>query len=136
MTTAALRAMETPKGGIAGRWLIVLVAVAVFAPWLTPYGYAIQDLPGAFASPSLSHWLGTDEFGRDLLTRMLYGARVSLSVSSIAIGISVVCGMVLGGAAGYFGGHFDRAVTVTVDLTWSFPESLIALTLVRSSGRG
>lgn len=133
---AVIRAMRTPKGAIAGGWLIVLVMMAVFAPWLTPYDYDIQDLPGAFAPPNAAHWLGTDEFGRDLLTRLMYGARTSLSVSTVAIGISVFCGMILGGAAGYFGGWFDRAVTVVVDLTWSFPEILVALMLVAIIGPG
>ncbi len=133
---AVLRALRTPKGAIAGAWLIGLVLVAIFAPYLTNYDYDIQNLPGAFAPPSGAHWLGTDEFGRDLLTRIMYGARTSLSVSSIAIGISVFFGMVLGAAAGYFGGRFDRAVTVVVDLTWSFPEILVALILVAIIGPG
>lgn len=134
--SAILRALRTPKGAIAGAWLIGVVLVAVFAPWLTPFDYDIQDLPGAFTAPNAVHWLGTDEFGRDLLTRIFYGARTSLSVSSIAIGISVFVGMVMGAAAGYFGGRFDRAVTVVVDLTWSFPEILVALILVAIIGPG
>lgn len=133
---AIVRALRTPKGAIAGAWLAAVVLVAVFAPWLTPYDYDIQDLPGAFTAPNATHWLGTDEFGRDLLTRIFYGARTSLSVSSIAIGISVFVGMVMGAAAGYFGGRFDRAVTVVVDLTWSFPEILVALILVAIIGPG
>lgn len=133
---AILRALRTPKGAISGAWLVGVVLVAVFAPWLTPYDYDIQDLPGAFTAPNATHWLGTDEFGRDLLTRIFYGARTSLSVSSIAIGISVFVGMVMGAAAGYFGGRFDRAVTVVVDLTWSFPEILVALILVAIIGPG
>ena len=133
---AILRALRTPKGAIAGGWLVLLVLVAVFAPWLTPYDYDVQNLRGAFQPPGADHWLGSDEFGRDLLTRILYGARTSLSVSAIAIGISVVAGMILGAAAGYFGGRFDRAVTVVVDLTWSFPEILVALMLVAIIGPG
>lgn len=134
--SAIMRALATPKGAIAGGWLILVIFVAVFAPYLTPYDYDIQNLPSAFAPPGAAHWLGTDEFGRDLLTRIMYGARTSLSVSTIAIGISVFCGMCLGAAAGYFGGRFDRAVTVVVDLTWSFPEILVALILVAIIGPG
>ncbi|MDK3075252.1 ABC transporter permease [Sedimentitalea sp. JM2-8] len=133
---AIARALATPKGVIAGGWLFLVVFVAIFAPYLTPYDYDIQNLPNAFAPPSAAHWLGTDEFGRDLLTRIMYGARTSLSVSSVAIGISVFCGMCLGAAAGFFGGWFDRAVTVAVDLTWSFPEILVALILVAIMGPG
>ena len=133
---AVIRTLRTPKGAIAGGWLLAVVFVALAAPLLTPYDYATQNLPGAFAAPNAVHWLGTDEFGRDLLTRIFYGARTSLTVSSIAIGISVFAGMVLGAAAGYFGGRFDRAVTVVVDLTWSFPEILVALILVAIIGPG
>jgi len=131
-----LRAFRRPVGAVAGGWLLAMVFVAVFAAWLTPYAYDIQALKEAYQPPSAAHWLGTDEFGRDLLTRLFHGARTSLSVSSIAIGISVLCGMVLGAAAGWFGGRFDRAVTVVVDLTWSFPEILIALILVAIIGPG
>ena len=133
---AVLRAFRRPVGAVAGGWLLAMVFVAVFAAWLTPYDYDIQALKEAYQPPSAAHWLGTDEFGRDLLTRLFHGARTSLSVSSIAIGISVLCGMVLGAAAGWFGGRFDRAVTVVVDLTWSFPEILIALILVAIIGPG
>lgn len=133
---AVLRAFRRPVGAVAGGWLLAMIFVAVFAAWLTPYDYDIQALKKAYQPPSPAHWLGTDEFGRDLLTRLFHGARTSLSVSSIAIGISVLCGMVLGAAAGWFGGRFDRMVTVVVDLTWSFPEILIALILVAIIGPG
>ncbi len=131
---APVRALRRPQGGIAGLWLILVIAAAVFAPLLTPYAYDVQDLPNAYQPASAAHWLGTDEFGRDLLTRLIYGARTSLSVSATAIAISVVCGMVLGAAAAWFGGWLDRIVTVVVDLTWSFPEILIALILVAIIG--
>lgn len=131
-----LRALRTPKGAVAGGWIILVILAAVFAPLLTPYAYDVQSLKEAYHPPSALHWLGTDEFGRDLLTRLLYGARTSLSVSGIAIGLSVFTGMVLGAAAGYFGGRFDQMITVAVDLTWSFPEILVALILVAIIGPG
>lgn len=136
MTAAPLRALRHPAGGIAGAWLALVVAAAVFAPLVSPYAYDVQALPEAYRPASASHWLGTDEFGRDLLTRLIYGARTSLSVSATAIALSVACGMVLGAAAAWFGGWLDRAVTVVVDLTWSFPEILIALILVAIIGPG
>jgi ABC-type dipeptide/oligopeptide/nickel transport system permease subunit len=126
----------TPKGGIAGTYLILLVLLAIFAPWITPYPYDAQNLQIASQAPSLEHWLGTDEFGRDVLSRIMYGARTSLSVSVTAISVSVFIGMVLGAAAGYFGGLLDRAVTTLVDLSWSFPEILLALILVAIIGPG
>lgn len=133
---AILAAFRRPVGAIAGTWLLLVIAVAIFAPVLTPYAYDIQSLKEAYQPPSAAHLLGTDEFGRDLLTRLFYGARTSLSVSSIAIMLSVLCGMTLGAAAGYFGGRFDRLVTTVVDLSWSFPEILIALILVAIIGPG
>lgn len=133
---APIRALRRPAGAPAGLWLVLVIAAAIAAPLLTPYAYDIQELPSAWQPPSVAHWLGTDEFGRDLLTRLIYGARTSLSVSGIAISISVLCGMTLGAAAAWFGGWFDRAVTTVVDLTWSFPEILIALILVAIIGPG
>jgi peptide/nickel transport system permease protein len=130
------KVFATPKGGIAGAYLCFLVLLAIFAPWVTPYPYDVQDLQVASQAPSWAHWLGTDEFGRDVLSRIMYGARTSLSVSATAIAISVFVGMVLGAAAGYFGGLFDRAVTTVVDLSWSFPEILLALILVAIIGPG
>jgi len=133
---AVIRALRTPKGAVAGGWIILVVLGAIFAPLLTPYAYDVQSLKEAYQPPSAAHWLGTDEFGRDLLTRLLYGARTSLSVSAIAIGVSVFIGMVLGAAAGYFGKRFDQLVMVVVDLSWSFPEILVALILVAIIGPG
>lgn len=126
----------TPKGGIAGGYLLLVVLLALLAPWLTPYPYDAQELTVASQAPSLGHWLGTDEFGRDVLSRIIYGARTSLSVSVTAITVSVFIGMTLGAAAGYFGGIFDCLVTSAVDLSWSFPEILIALILVAIIGPG
>ena len=131
-----LRALRRPLGAVAGGWLLLVIFAAVFAPLLTPYAYDVQALKEAYQPASAAHWLGTDEFGRDLLTRLIYGARTSLSVSGIAIFLSVLCGMTLGAAAAWFGGWFDRVVMVVVDLSWSFPEILIALMLVAIIGPG
>lgn len=133
---APLRAFARPMGALAGGWIVLVVLAAVFAPLLTPYAYDIQALPIAYQPPSAAHWLGTDEFGRDLLTRLIHGARTSLSVSGTAIFLSVLCGMVLGASAAWFGGWLDRIVMAVVDLSWSFPEILIALILVAIIGPG
>lgn len=125
-----------PRGGLSAAVLALVVAAAIFAPLIAPYQYDIQNLPGANKDPSWSHWMGTDEFGRDLFSRIIYGARTSLTVAITAIAISVAIGMSLGAAAGYFGGTFDRIVTAVVDLTWSFPEILIALILIAIIGPG
>jgi ABC-type dipeptide/oligopeptide/nickel transport system permease subunit len=133
---ALWRAFATPKGFISGGYILLVVFAAVCAPIIAPYEYDVQNLAGAQQPPSLEHWLGTDEFGRDVLTRIIYGARVSLSVSVIAIACSVMAGMCLGAASGYFGGMLDRGVTTVVDLSWSFPELLVALLLVAIIGPG
>lgn len=133
---AVLRALCRPAGGTGGAWVMLVVVAAIFVPFLSPYAYDVQVLPDAYQPVSTAHFLGTDEFGRDLLTRLIYGARTSLSVSATAIAISVACGMAFGAAAAWFGGWLDRVVTVVVDLTWSFPEILIALILVAIIGPG
>lgn len=134
--SGAGRAFATPLGFVSGGILLVLIFIAITAPWITPYDVAIQDLANSNAAPSWRHLMGTDEFGRDVFSRVLYGARTSLSVSATAIAISVVLGMALGAAAGYFGGPFERIVMTVVDLTWSFPDILIALILVAIIGPG
>lgn len=135
-TTPIGRIVKTPRGAISACFLVVVVFSACFAPWVSPYPYDIQHLDVSNLAPTASNWLGTDEFGRDVLSRIIYGARTSLSVSVISISLSVLVGMSLGAAAGYFGGTFDRVVTATVDLSWSFPEILIALIFVAIIGPG
>ncbi|WP_299861346.1 ABC transporter permease [uncultured Hoeflea sp.] len=129
-------AIRSPRGGVSAAVLLLVMACALFAPLIAPYAYDIQNLPGSNADPSVAHWMGTDEFGRDLMSRIIYGARTSLTVAVTAISISVVAGLTLGAMAAYFGGWFDRAVTAVVDLTWSFPEILIALILIAIIGPG
>ncbi len=133
---APFRAFSSAIGIVAGGFLILLLLVAFFAPWITPFDVAAQNLANANAAPGWPHIMGTDEFGRDVFSRVLYGARTSLSVSATAIAISVSVGMLLGAAAGYFGGLFERAVMTVVDLTWSFPDILIALIFVAIIGPG
>lgn len=130
------RAFASGIGMVAGGFLILLVLVAVFAPWIAPFDFAAQNLMNANQAPAWPHLLGTDEFGRDVLSRVNFGARTSLSVSATAISISMAAGMTLGAAAGYFGGMFERAVMTVVDLTWSFPDILIALIFVAIIGPG
>lgn len=130
------RAFATPLGLFSGGYILVILAVALTAPWITPFDVTIQDLANSNAAPNWPHLMGTDEFGRDVLSRVMYGARTSLSVSATAIGFSMIVGMALGAAAGYFGGLFERAVMTVVDLTWSFPDILIALMLVAIIGPG
>jgi ABC-type dipeptide/oligopeptide/nickel transport system permease subunit len=126
----------SPRGGLSALMLAVVVLCALLAPWAAPYPYDVQNLSIATQPPSAMNWLGTDEFGRDIFSRIIYGARTSLSVSVTAISVSVLVGMCLGATAAYCGGLIDRAVTAVVDLSWSFPEILIALIFVAIIGPG
>lgn len=135
-TSALWRALRTWRGALSLGCLMLVALVAVLAPWVAPYAFDIQNLSATNQAPSQAHWLGTDEFGRDVLSRIIYGARTSLSVAMAAIGVSVLMGMCLGAAAAYFGGALDRAISAVVDLTWSFPEVLIALIFVAILGPG
>ena len=133
---ALVRTLRTWRGGLSMLGILLVVVGALLAPWIAPYAFDIQNLSATNQDPSWAHWLGTDEFGRDVLSRIIVGARTSLTVAVTAIGVSVLVGMSLGAAAGYFGGFFDRMVTAVVDLTWSFPEVLIALIFVALIGPG
>ncbi|WP_109109742.1 ABC transporter permease [Azospirillum sp. TSO35-2] len=134
--TALRSAIASPRGAPSAAILALAVTAAIAAPWLAPYPYAAQNLAGAVMEPSAAHLLGTDEFGRDLLSRIIYGARVSLGVAVTSISLSVMIGLVLGAVAGYLGGWVDRVLMAVADVTWSFPEILIALVLIAILGPG
>ena len=107
--------------------VLILVVAAVFAGHIAPYGYADQDLMAAFEEPSRAHIFGTDEFGRDIFSRIVYGARVSLQVGFIAVGIAVFVGGFLGAVAGYYGGHADNIIMRAMDILLSIPSILLAI---------
>lgn len=133
---ALLSAVATPRGAPAALVLASVVVAALLADHLAPYAYDAQNLMRANLPPSADHLLGTDEFGRDLFSRILYGARISLGVAVTSIGASVAIGLVVGAIAGYAGGWVDRILMAMVDLTWAFPEILIALVLIAVLGPG
>ncbi len=116
-----------PLAAIAAAFLLVLVLVALVGPLVTRYTYDREDLDALFQGPQPAHWLGTDQFGRDQLTRIIYGARVSLSVGvSAVIGESLV-GVTWGTVAGFYGGAVDHALMRVVDLLIGFPTILLAI---------
>ena len=102
--------------------LVVLALVALVAPLLTPYGFDAIDLAHRREAPSLAHWFGTDELGRDLLTRVMYGARVSLSIGVLSAAMSVAIGLAIGGLAGYAGGRVDDISMRLTDAMLSIPR--------------
>ena len=116
--------------------IIALVGVASLADMLAPYSYKEQELSAMYLPPSAEHWMGTDEFGRDVLSRVIHGSRISVYVGVVSVGLSVIIGVFIGSIAGYHGGWIDHTLTTIADLTWSLPEILVALLLVAIIGAG
>ncbi len=115
--------------------LAVLVLAAIAAPWITPFDPNAMDYE-MIEAPSLVHLLGTDDLGRDLLTRLIYGTRISLFVGLSTVVISLVIGIALGVIGGYYGGWFDAIIMRYIDLQWAFPNFIIAVYLVAVFGTG
>jgi peptide/nickel transport system permease protein len=126
------------KLALAGFFIISsLTIVALVAPWLMPYDPAVQDLSARLLGPSWNHPLGNDELGRDILSRLVMGARVSMRVGGTVVLLSGVAGVLIGGLAGYVGGKLDIFVTVIViDSLMAFPGILLAIALVAFLGPG
>jgi len=114
----------------AGIVVGILVVLAVMAPLLAPWDPHKPDTRRILAGPSASHWLGTDQLGRDVLSRVLYGARISLAVGFISVGIAAVIGIILGSAAGYHGGLADAVIMRVVDLMLVFPRFFLLLAVL------
>ncbi len=132
-----LKRFSSNKMGILGTLLILgLIITATFAPLLEPYSFKEQNIELMNDPPSESHLLGTDEFGRDLLSRIIRGARISFLVGVLSVALSVVVGIIIGSIAGFYGGIVDVVLTTFADLTWSMPAILIALLLVAVIGAG
>ena len=124
-----------------GRWgfalTLILVIVALAAPWLAPYDPVAQNLPARLVPPTAAHWMGTDELGRDILSRIIFGTRVSMLVSiSVVFGAGII-GLAIGAVAGYFGGWIDRFVNIIlINAFLSFPGILLAIAFAAFLGPG
>jgi peptide/nickel transport system permease protein len=116
--------------------ILLLVFVAVFAGKLAPYPYQKQNLSHMFETPSKQFLLGTDEFGRDILSRLIYGARISLQVGFIAVGIALIVGGMLGAMAGYYGKWIDNGIMRVMDVLLSIPQTLLAIAIAAALGPG
>lgn len=110
--------------------IIFILIMAIIGPWLSPYTYDQQDLYAANQGPSARHWFGTDNLGRDLFVRVLYGARISLSIGFISALINLVIGVLYGGISGYFGGKVDRLMMNIVDILYGIPLLLYVILLM------
>lgn len=131
------RARKQPLAALGLVLLTVFVACAVFAPWLAPYDPAQVDLGGRLVSPCAAHWFGTDALGRDILSRTIYGARISMIVSVGVVGLSLAVGIVAGGLAGFYGGWIDTVMNIYVTNAFmSLPGILLAIAFVAFVGPG
>lgn len=114
--------------------LVIIVGAAIFAPLLAPYNITAQDLNNRLALPSLTHWLGTDELGRDIFSRLLFGARITLYIAFLTVVISAPVGLLFGVIAGYYGGWADIILMRVTDIFMAFPSLILALAFVAALG--
>lgn len=119
------------SGGIV---ILLLFLCALFAPLIAPFDYDVMNLPEMLKGPSAQNFFGTDEFGRDVFSRIVYGSRISLFVGFLAVGISLLIGTVLGALAGFYGGIVDFIISGITDIAWSFPVTLLAIAFVAALG--
>jgi oligopeptide transport system permease protein len=115
--------------------LALFVLIALLTPWIAPYGYADQNLDLGATPPSAAHWLGTDIFGRDLLTQVMYGGRISLAVGFIATAVALLIGVTWGATAGYVGGRVDAVMMRLVDILYALPFMIFIVLLMVVFGR-
>lgn len=132
-----LRLRRNPLAVIGLAITITLILVAIFAPVLAPHDPVVQDLSQRFVRPGTpGNWLGTDEFGRDILSRLLYGSRITLYIVLLVIMTAPVVGLMIGTVAGYFGGWIDTILMRITDIFLAFPKLILALALVAVLGPG
>lgn len=115
--------------------LLIMVVLALLTPWIAPYSYEEQDLMLGASPPSAAHWMGTDIFGRDQLTRILYGSRISLMVGFIATSVALCIGVLWGTVAGYVGGRVDAWMMRFVDILYALPFTIFIILLTVVFGR-
>ena len=120
---------------LGGAVLLFMIVIALLTPWIAPYSYEAQNLDLGASSPSAAHWLGTDIFGRDLLTQVMYGGRISLAVGFIATAVALLIGVTWGAIAGYVGGRVDAIMMRLVDILYALPFMIFIVLLMVVFGR-
>ncbi|MDI7247670.1 MAG: ABC transporter permease [Bacillota bacterium] len=131
----AWRRLIRNRSAVAGGILVfVLAIIAVAAPLVAPYDPLAPSLEDRLSPPSAAHWLGTDDLGRDILSRIIFGARVSLQVGILAVALALVAGTFLGIVAGYYGGRADNLIMRVMDVMLAFPSVLLAIAIVAIMG--
>ncbi len=132
---AWLRLRRNKLAVFGGVVLLLLICIALLTPWIAPYSYEAQDLDLGASGPSSAHWLGTDVFGRDLLTQIMYGGRVSLAVGFVATAVALLIGVTWGAVAGYVGGRVDAVMMRLVDILYALPFMIFIVLLMVVFGR-
>ncbi|OBC17149.1 ABC transporter permease [Mycobacterium sp. 852013-50091_SCH5140682] len=128
--------LSNPVTAISGVVLLAVVFIAVAAQWITPFGINDIDVPSALQGPSGSHWFGTDELGRDVLSRVLVAVQASMRVAVVSVAFAALVGVTIGVVAGYRSGWVDTVVMRVVDVMFAFPVLLLALAIVAILGPG
>jgi len=126
---------QQPLGAIGGVIVIVLLIQAVFASLIAPYHYDEQNYSVALQGPSWDHWFGTDDLGRDMFSRVTYGAQISVIIGFSAVAISIVVATLIGGISGYFGGVFDTVVQRLVEIFQAFPALIFLISVISIIGQ-
>ncbi|MEP7239616.1 MAG: nickel transporter permease [Devosia sp.] len=131
-----LALLRNPTAVVGLVIVALLLLAAIFAPWLSVYSPIVQDLPNRLAPPSAAHWFGTDELGRDILSRTLYGARVTLTIVALVSIVVAPIGLIVGTIAGYTGGWIDTLLMRITDVFLAFPRLVLALAFAAALGPG
>ncbi len=132
----ALRRLAKNRLALFGALVLITVSLlSIITPWIAPYSYETQDLMLGAVAPNANHWLGTDYLGRDLLTRILYGGRMSLMVGFAATSVALLVGVLYGATAGFAGGRTDAAMMRTVDILYALPFTIFVIILMVYFGR-
>jgi len=130
LTQDAIRRLRQNRMAMSGLWILVfIIIIALLTPWIAPYSYEEQNLALGASAPSFEHWLGTDTLGRDQLTRIMYGSRVSLMVGFVATSVALTIGVLWGAIAGFLGGRVDAVMMRIVDALYALPFTIFIVLL-------
>jgi peptide/nickel transport system permease protein len=126
--------VRQPLGALGFLIVFIFIMTVIFAPLIAPYDYTRQDIPNRMEGPSVKYWLGTDNLGRDLFSRLVYGSRIAFGISIPSVGIALTVGMLLGLLAGYVGGWLDNLIVVIMDTLQAFPSIMLSLAILALLG--
>jgi peptide/nickel transport system permease protein len=132
-----MRRLRKNKAAMLGLYIFLFeVVIAIVSPWIIPYGFEMMDLKNMLSPPSARHLFGTDELGRDILSRILYGTRYSLSIGVSAVLVAIFAGMAIGSIAGYFGGKVDNIIMRVLDIIQAIPGLILTIAISAVLGSG